>query len=255
MKISPVHNLSFSSKRKQTKEADKIMRKATSTFPLFSPNYARNFYGTLKPQNKNCKMESGILNKFSAELIVNRAMPNLNFSNAMPYVKRTKTGNCYEKALITMGCLAANGYKNVSPCLVNVEGLIYKFDDKEPCYSKKKTLDHIFLLADMDNDGERETVIDPWLGFAGTKGEAKENFHRLINPKDFIPFDFVLKRLEIFSPEDYKMKFSITLVDSKEAEDESTLPFDVFQFELPDIEQLKTEFPELIIKKDIQDEN
>lgn len=197
MNIAPLNFdfISFASRKKEIREADAVERKTKLTFPAISATYIDGFYYSAKPNSKNRFRTEYISDKIQTKIEETREIaknpdfyiPDTSeiekstlYAINLNRLKQLKMGNCKENAMAAVAVLAANGYYNSKRVELN-----YRMDLTDRITGKKYTkfypLDHSFAVTDMIkenslNNGERNIVIDPWLGFAESKEGAIGRF-------------------------------------------------------------------------------
>ncbi len=188
MKIYSINNISFTSKKPEIRKADDIQRRAKLEFPSLSSSYVNDFYISTGRNSRITKRRTNLYEHLRSliekvrKYPVNKLTPRKEY---VPYienlngVKKYKAGNCMESAMAAMSALYANGYKNTK-----LGSLVYKADflDKktgEVLFSDSISLDHSFAVTDMNSGKNRNIVVDPWLGFADTKGGAISRYKGL----------------------------------------------------------------------------
>ncbi len=205
MKIlsSPLNNISFGSRKKEIKEADKIERKAKETFPMISQSRADDYYLCTKHNSKNRFKAQKYTDRIWRKIQTMRdtaqypdfykpEIPEIDrevlYAINLNEMKRLKAGNCKEHAMAAVAALCANGYYNTE----RVE-LYYTIDFKnketgEIEHGSRYPMDHSFALTDMkkgnDKGEKRNIVVDPWLGFADYKSGAIARFKQIYTQRD-----------------------------------------------------------------------
>ena len=219
MKIGFQNNIYFSARKPEIRKADDIQRRARAEFPMLSSSYANDFYVSVGKGNRITQKKQSLFshlcdcvektrNGSSAKIIPHETyVPYVRRLNA---VKKNKTGNCMEAAMATATALLANGYKNTS-----IGNLLYeaKFLDKktgETVYSGTISLDHSFVMTDMNKCGERNIIVDSWLGFADSKEGAIARYKQIKDEKVINNAICNIAR-ELYS--DYKMPIEDILDD------------------------------------------
>ncbi len=216
-------NLYFSARKKEIRKADDIQRKANNRFNFISGSRIYDFY------NDSAVIEHKIKAKELASKIINVTLATRYAAEAMEASKRgidilyaddldlseyTGFGNCMEYAKAAMAALCANGYYNSER--VNLRYEIKSINKKtgETEFKSEDTLDHSFVLTDLNCRKERDIVIDPWLNYADYKTEAKAEFKTLFKDKIKLIKEkhkklFMIEKMmknEEYRPEDYEIK-------------------------------------------------
>lgn len=215
MQISPVSLpvVSFKSHKKEVKEAQDIMRKAQSTFPMVSSTRIMTNYDLInKPAPKQ-----KLIDDIQEEICLMREDADYKQRLAgyvdNPYrafvegIKRIKKGNCLECAVSAAAGLYANGYSADVVSLYMNHSFINKKTGRVE-YKEGAYLDHAFAVTDMGKRGQK-IILDPWLGLCGDWKDVNPKFHSLfdsdskvIQYKDKNREEFI-KRLKMeYSPYD-----------------------------------------------------
>lgn len=185
----------FKAKKQTIKDADKIMRTSKKAFPFVSSTFMRSFYLTV---NQNSKYHNKVINKankIATMINTNRGIVNCARINAknpkeaktfIPYVTSinsslsSKVGNCQEQAQAALGVLFANGYYNSKYASLVLDVAIMNKRTNKVVYRKDVSLDHGFVLTDMNQEKDLNIVVDPWLGFADSKENAIARYKSII---------------------------------------------------------------------------
>jgi len=188
MKISSRNfNISFSARKKEIREADAFVRKARAAFPLTSSTYINTFYKSARPassymmkvQAKRNSIAEGILNM--RDTVKKQEDDNIYFSELerntmyaakLRNMKELKLGNCEESATAALALLYANGYYNSEKASLCYKVSFINKETGESEYSHLYPYDHVLVRTDMNMGGEKNIVIDPWLGFADSESGA-----------------------------------------------------------------------------------
>ena len=181
--------ISFKSHSKEVRDAEQIMRKTQSTFPMVSPTRITAFYHTQhKPVTSQINDK---VNKMQAEIYKMRSRADLKKKLAkcadnayrvhIEDIEKNRMGNCYESAIMTAAALCANGYNSDVATLYVVHNFIDK-KTKQIEYREGAFLDHAFAVTDMGRDitdRNRQIILDPWVGICGEWDEINSKYHAL----------------------------------------------------------------------------
>lgn len=198
--FTPPPRINFTSRNKNIRKADDIQRKTRETFPMLSQTYVDGFYNSVKYSSENYARARQISDNMYKKIRIMREIEEYPeyyklkipeaerktlYAIALNGARQLKTGNCKENAKAAVATLCANGYYNSE----RVE-LMYRvrFVDKETGseeYSNIYPLDHSFAVTDMNRGGEKNIVIDPWLGFADSKEGAVARFKQIYDERDY----------------------------------------------------------------------
>lgn len=209
--------INFSARKKEVRDADKILRIAKQNYPMISSTYADEMYECLPENKKAQKILSNIKCRIkdmrsyvnSTSDIIKALDSNTRYRTMEPLcivldeIKKNKVGNCYESAQLGLSALYSNGYMNSKMASLEYRTqIIYKESD-EVMYESFSQLDHVFVLTDMNKGGKKNIVIDPWLSFADSVSGAKERFKKIYTDKE-------LKEKEDAAIQDFKKQFMFT---------------------------------------------
>ncbi len=191
--------VSFKSHSKEVRDAEQIMRKTQSTFPMVSPTRITAFYDAMhKPlttqiKDKVTKMQDEIY-KMRTEADSKKKLAEYadnSYRVHIEDIKKNRIGNCYESAIMTAAALCANGYDSDVASLY----VIHNFIDKktgEVEYKEGGFLDHAFAVTNMGRnttDRNKQIILDPWVGICGEWDEINSKYHALFsNDCDFAQF-------------------------------------------------------------------
>ncbi len=255
--------LPFTSKKKEVKSADNILRKTALELPSFSTSYCAYNYRCCRSKSSNLE-RAIVLKSLIAERLQNKrddvqVQIRKNSTDGAPSMKnevlavmdgisKSKLGNCYESSITALGALYANGYYNSNLTNLYFVSEIVDIRTNEVVESFSRRVDHVFVTSDMNNkNAKQEIVIDPWLGFAGSKESALGLYKKVFNinaDADYRAWEHIKeKEGESFDMRNYRVRGKF-----------------VFKNERPDIsdeekreisEGVKKDFSELVIKKEI----
>lgn len=190
----------FCAKRKDIRTADDICRRAKASFPLFSPTYVSEFWISYKMppvsiynkvKRKAIDLNDGVQRERKIrkdKLNEHRIARHLNktdedfliaYLDTLKDSSIGKIGNCGENSKIALAGLIANGFYNSS--MASLYYRVSMIDKKtgEEIISQETDMDHSLAITDMNKGGEKDIVVDPWLGFAGHKTKAFDIFNAL----------------------------------------------------------------------------
>ena len=203
MKITPVslyNSIYFTSKNKNIRLADDVMRKSKLAFPYVGNTYINRFYRTVNnPNNSNARRLYHLIHarlssyRYSIEneedkLLAQRQYDDCAKDYFIPGFEKSRNadkethqrhkGNCDEAARAALAALYANGFYNS-----NLANLYYKTSlvnkhTGEVEYEDEIDLDHVFVVTDMGS-GDKNIVIDPWLSFADSESAAKGKYYQI----------------------------------------------------------------------------
>lgn len=216
--------ISFEARNHVLKKPDMIARKAHTIYPHLSTSRVRGIIN--KDYSKQTRIEKAMM-KISRKLIDMRNKMADKISE-LPIViksmKEGKVGNCYEEARLAEIIGRINGEKNI------YSGRIF-FGSPD---SKEKPLDHVVAFITSKNvepknmltlKNKEGIIIDPWLGIADFAGE------------------YFNKLKTIFKPQFERIPNKTSEIGFRIEPN-----FEEFVGE-GSVEELKVNFPELIIKK------
>lgn len=204
MKISPRNNMTFLSKNKKIKEADRILRKTAQIYPMLSGTYVGTFYysDTLKMRHALNLLDEKVIDTrdeyFDSYEKLNEPYGRGFYYDESPKscinilkailetVKKTKVGNCEEHAVATYAVLCANGYIDSQKMSLYYETSLIDKKTGETILTSRESLDHTFVLTSMDKNigRKKDVVVDYWLGFADSKSCAIGKFKEIYSKKD-----------------------------------------------------------------------
>lgn len=157
--------LNFCARNKTIRFADDLAREVNKQFPTFSlskTNYWSNRYKFENLRLGKNKMEKRHRKSFNklADIIWSKKKNHTKFSEMMDVIKKSKTANCLERALLALIMATCSGIKNCS-----IQTLVD---------NKNRWLDHAVLYV---ADKKSPYIIDPWLGFADYLPKAFEKYN------------------------------------------------------------------------------
>lgn len=197
MQISGInfHSPQFCAKRKDVRKADDVCRAVKNEFPLLSSTYVEEKYLTnrnksiyhpyvkydIKKLSKKISDTRNAIRSYCASPFYNPVVPRTKSDKVvgiLDILKEKKVGNCSENAQLALAAMYANGYYDSQ--IVGLGYTAEAIDDetgKVLCkLSPRSGLDHMFVVADVNDDGLKDVVVDPWLGFAGYVTYAIDKF-------------------------------------------------------------------------------
>lgn len=277
MRISSINfnsPVNFTSKNKEIKKADDLMRKSKLAFPYIGNTYIDKFYGSVNhPSSKyhdaakrlrciiygrTCAARSS--KNYEEDMLIKQRMYDdaakdyflVGFEktrNAPEYSHQRHKGNCDEASRAALASLYANGFYNSN--LANIFYVACAENKKtgEVTVQQEKRIDHVLVLTDMGS-GDKNIVIDPWLGFADSKSAAIGKYKEIF-------YDEELKELE----EDAKSAFKRNLIIRGVEDDKNNYCFKSgFVFRTKPTHkneaqrkeagyQYRTSYPELLLNK------
>lgn len=214
MQIDNYSNIKFTSRNKTIRFADDIVRKVNNEFPRISASRVDDFSSIKSMSYYQLNLWGRIERMRDHRDISFLCSVGIveKFSSLINPIKKLKIGNCSESTHLTTLVARLNGVKNCVPTsLYSPEG----FD-----------FDHSVLYV---ND-EKSYVIDAWLGFADYLPEARLRYQKEF--RKHFEFDFADSERMIFQ----KSKNIYSNFLSRE-------------FSKSEIELLRAEFSNLVIKK------
>ncbi len=262
-------NTPFGARNKRIRKADDIQRNAKLVFPIVSTTYHDVFYISCSNKNsKNYKRASKISNDINKKLEKKRKNNDIKkcfaiikksfFKKAqhplmveLDSLKKTKLGNCGENAFLAYATLLANGYFNS-----DLVELFYSVKLEDPAtkggVKVNRDLDHSFVITDMNSkDEKQEIIVDPWLGFAGSKTDAAERFSILWDDDDITETHALAIEVLGESTTEDEQKYNVTeqfeyrkcadLALSQEEKEKLALA-------------VRKKFPELVLKNNLKKE-
>lgn len=262
MKIFSPNNstVNFRARNENVRKADDLQRKSRNVFPMISATYIDDFYSSSKPKSKNRAFAKEISNKIQNGIMKRRKTieiarekvtkeEDLLYAFELSVIRDEKTGNCLESAKAALAVLFANGFYNskTANLYLDIDFINKKTGEVE--YSTKEFLNHAVVLTDMNKGGDKNIVIDRWLGFADNSQGAAGRYKQLYDG-DLDVYENMHKKLfyiekmskgEEIKLDDYvcKMKFSyIPVEEFKNQEDKEKLGF-----------YIGTDYPEALLKK------
>lgn len=191
MQITPYNFILFGKKDKTLRKADELQIRTKRAFPVMSPTYADSFYFSLEKNSArrdavraiNDKTQSKIEDMRDKFHYADRLADYNQFDTKMMYIlkqlSRNKVGNCNENAKLALAVLCANGYYNSSLVKLRYEVQIINKKTKNVEYKQSTSLNHAFVITDMNKRGKKDIIIDPWLGFADYERGAFGRFNGL----------------------------------------------------------------------------
>lgn len=136
------------------------------------------------------------------------------YADDLDLSEHTGLGNCMEYAKSTMAALCANGYYNSERVNLRYEVKFINKKTGETEYKSEDSLDHSFIITDLNCRKEKDIIVDSWLNFADYKNGAVARFKGIFDDeiRDCEKFHkklFTLEKLKKegkYNPEDYKME-------------------------------------------------
>ncbi len=170
MQIQPVQNQTFTSRNKEIRFADKIMRNMMNTYPSISTSRA-DFYQASKKNPKLLEKATyyaeGIISYYRC--IRTAILPRCFIDRVIEDTQKSKVANCGELSILSKGAFLANGFDNVKIASLQI------LEDFGKEYGKSVTdIDHCFLLVNRGKKArlnniksidKHAIIVDPWLGF------------------------------------------------------------------------------------------
>ena len=268
MRINPIKNNfyspSFSSRKKEVKDADHILRRTKQVFPLVSPTYIDSFYGSIDISNPYAGSKSSrYVNAKQDTIAVIREMQQFpshyqdNLSDEdiqTPYgvtlsrIKKDKAGNCLENSIAALTALYANGYTNSNLASVKLKVGFQNPETGEIDAVYYMPMDHSVAVTDMNKGGKKNIVIDPWLNFADTKDRAIAKYksmyemREISEAKSWAKYYFGLelaRKNSALKISDYIPVVNFELLENKDLEPEEIKKIQAYA---------KKHFEELLIK-------
>lgn len=223
MNISYNNFIPFRARNKEIRRADDIQRRANNNFNFISSSRIQDYYETTKNYENKIKAK-GIYDKLTGVILAARyAAEALNitgngigvlYADDLDLSEHTGLGNCMEYAKAAMAALCANGYYNSERVNLRYETKFINKETNEVEYKSEDTLDHSFVITDLNCRKEKDIVVDPWLNFADYKEGALTKFKDIFEDKTkylekYHCKLFMIEKLqngEEYNPEDYKME-------------------------------------------------
>ncbi len=225
------HKISFSSRNKLIRDADKVCRQVNISLPVFSSTRLDRFR-TIKSSQKMRDYLNSLEDKiirFRIFYINNKTNTLINMINGM---KLTKTGNCGEIAEATRAALKMNNYNDVSTFA------LYAYN---PYTQKIRDLDHTvtainfsipknfdigketsIVYKDLLKPDKKAIIVDSWAGFVEYAKDC------IIRYKTNVQLSAKIGKND-------KLMF---------------LPLVPFELGEKELSYLKSKYPDLILKKD-----
>lgn len=228
-------NPSFTSRNKNIRKADDILRKAREAFPATSATYIDSFYKTAQSTDSNKSKKANMvaykydkfvgfvrkqvhLHSYEGATEEEKKM-NAPIFQTLTFVEIAKAANCHEYASIATAGLTANGiYDNERVHLA----LDIQYKNKETGeieYHRTLPIDHTAIKTRIGKD---DIIVDAWLGMADSLSGASAKYKQLLLNKDIdeeIKIHRSLFRLEKSTPNniidpdnDYELKTSIKYI-------------------------------------------
>ena len=267
---SSFSNVKFGAKSKEVRLADDIQRKAKLVFPFFSSTYVDEFYNSVNDEKDSYSTRAEDLRRnimfkigktrdtrsdFVDERFIRKSYDDAADDFIVSYFKWNKSnpkisrlGNCGENSKLALAALLANGYYNSSIVSLCYKASMMDKKTERPVASKEIDIDHAFVVTDMNTEGKKTIVVDPWLGFADDKKRALDIFNGYfkgeetkeaekncvevfkrkmdLNGVKYNPKDYYLKTGFVFRPKSFHKGDEIKHITGR---------------------QLREEFPELIV--------
>ena len=179
------NNYNFKARRKDVREADKIVRNVNLQFPAFSPTYVKYFWHPINDKKfqiiKNpIDRIDNLRNRIESEREEDKFVLGI-----FDEIKKNKTANCEEKSWLTLGALGANGYNSAIKSAVGLKWSVIDKRDKKTILEGKEDLDHSVIVARMTDKKNVKpqdlVVLDPWLNKAMSYSEAQREYFKLFN--------------------------------------------------------------------------
>ncbi len=203
MQITPVNirnsSVSFGTRREDIRKAQDIERRAKLVFPMMSWTMVNEKYLSLNSKSNSCRRPKQLLGKLSKKITrarenaefyeqILKENPNIKYVEAkalkeLEVIKDLKVGNCHENAVAALAVLAANQYYDCSQVSLGCKVTIRNRDTKSVEDKYYYELDHTFVVADINGDGKKDVVIDPWLDFADSKSGSMARFKAFYTKK------------------------------------------------------------------------
>ena len=227
MKIQSVNsnnNYNFKARRKDIREADKIVRNVNLQFPAFSPTYVKYFWHPIN--DKKIKLLENQLLKIKSlrERIDKEKEEDKFVIGIFDEIKKNKTANCEEKCWLTLGTLAANGYNIGVKSAIGLNWEAYDRRNNKSILNGKMDLDHSAILTTMSNKKAKKAqdliVLDPWLNKAMSYSEASAEYLKLLNNKKMLEiYKKIIDELNEKNPNskidlsNYNIRFNVIFID------------------------------------------
>ena len=194
LSVTCTNSPNFTAKKKEIRRADDIQRAARKEFPMLSSTYVAEKYGVYDKNSKYNSLCQRGMRTLSRKIRATRDdLYNLHNNTAyrIPWMvrnsdvltstldvfKKHKVGNCSESGQLALAALYANGYYNSKIVDLHYVAQAVNEDGDVLCsVHPRRGLDHVFVVTDMNEDEERDIVVDPWFGFADSFSGACDKF-------------------------------------------------------------------------------
>lgn len=195
----------FSSKNKDVRKADDIVRHVNNQIPAFSPSYAFTHWNILDEKKGNfstrytfAKKFSNLINNLRSEYEKNNKETSNIYCELFNTTKRNKLGNCREKAYLTLGALFANGYTRAMKIGIEMEVGAYDKKTNKKLAEAIIPIDHTAVLTTMNNPKRKNIkhaiVADAWLNKAMNSEDAKKEYKKFVSDLEIYSAQNVLLR-------------------------------------------------------------
>lgn len=164
MDISINTKTNFTSKNKEIRDADKIMRNLIKHYPAVSTSKA-TYYDVIRYKKP---MLFNKIKTYGEYLVQARKQykpytDETSIDKVFYYTKKFNVANCREYAHMALGAFAANGYKDLEIGRLHKKVNIKNNNGKEEKYLD--TVDHVVLLVNGHSRDKKPFIVDPWRGF------------------------------------------------------------------------------------------
>ena len=192
-------NITYSSRNKKIRTADDILRHSKKNFPMVSSTYIDTFYKESTPEKNT--LSQNVCKRFSKKIeqtrdiylshIPHRYMSDLKSHDTevangvlLKAVSQSKMGNCYESAVASLACLAANGFTDSKKVHLYLTTECHDKETNEKVFRNMTDLDHVFVISSMGKKSNKLkdlVVVDPWLGFTDSVSGANARFKQVFS--------------------------------------------------------------------------